>query len=184
MLVLTAAVILVGTLCALDLLMTFGVVRRLREHTATLEDLLSRGGGAAPIGPAIAGDLPGPGKEVGSFTATAVDGTRISLDLLPANHVAVFLTSDCPSCKDQVPALSSWAAAQDRARTVVVVDGRLADPAELVAALSPVATVVVESTDIPVTEAYGVHAFPSFAVVEDGKVSYSSLDFFRLPVAA
>ncbi|MEO6088187.1 MAG: hypothetical protein ABIQ18_34245 [Umezawaea sp.] len=183
MFVLTVAVILLGALCALDLLLTLGVVRRLREHTTTLEDLLSRGG-AAPMGPAIAGDLPSVGKEVGSVTATAVDGAPISLDLLPADHVAVFLTADCPSCKDQLPALTSWASAQDRSRTVVVVDGRLADPAELVAALSPVATVVVESVDIPVTEAYGVHAFPSFAVVADGKVSYSSLDFFRLPVSA
>ncbi|PRY41532.1 TlpA family protein disulfide reductase [Umezawaea tangerina] len=183
MFVLTAAVVLLGALCALDLLLTFGVVRRLREHTATLEDLLNRGG-AAPMGPAIAGDLPAAGKEVGPFAATTVDGAPVSRELLPANHVAVFLTSDCPSCKDQVPALRSWAAAQDRARTVVVVDGRLADPAELVAALSPVATVVVESVDIPVTEAYGVHAFPSFAVVADGRVTYSSLDFFRLPVAA
>jgi hypothetical protein len=183
MLVLTTAVILLGALCALDLLLTFGVIRRLREHTATLEDLLRRGGGA-PVGPAIAGDLPAAGKEVGPFAATTVDGAEISRDLVPADHVAVFLTSDCPSCKDQVPALRSWAAAQDRERTVVVVDGRLADPAELVEALAPVATVVVESTGIPVTEAYGVHAFPSFAVVAGGRVAYSSLDFFRLPVAA
>lgn len=181
MFVLTAAVILLGALCALDLLLTFGVVRRLREHTTALEGL-HRGG--APVGPPIAGDLPALGKEVGPFTATTVDGTPLSRDLLPANHVAVFLTADCPSCKDQLPGLTSWAAAQDRSRTVVVIDGRLADPAELVAALSPVATVVVESTAIPVTDAYGVHVFPSFAVIADGRVTYSSLDFFRLPVSA
>ena len=31
-----AAVTIVGVLCVLDLLLTFGVIRRLREHTAML----------------------------------------------------------------------------------------------------------------------------------------------------
>ena len=34
--ILIAAVVVVGCLCLLDLLLTFGVIRRLREHTSML----------------------------------------------------------------------------------------------------------------------------------------------------
>ena len=34
--ILIAAVVVVGGLCLLDLLLTFGVIRRLREHTSML----------------------------------------------------------------------------------------------------------------------------------------------------
>lgn len=36
MYVFSAVVVLVGTICALDLVLTFGVIRRLRDHSALL----------------------------------------------------------------------------------------------------------------------------------------------------
>ena len=41
---LIAAVVLVGVLCLFDLLLTFAVLRRLREHTAELQRLAGRPG--------------------------------------------------------------------------------------------------------------------------------------------
>ena len=37
--VLTAAVVVVGILCVLDLLLSFGIIRRLREQNEALRDL-------------------------------------------------------------------------------------------------------------------------------------------------
>ncbi|HET6856330.1 MAG TPA: hypothetical protein VFH94_04445, partial [Streptomyces sp.] len=62
-----ATVVLVGLLCTLDLVLTVGVIKRLREHT---ELLAKQGGGRMSLGP---------GDEVGAFSATTVDGE-------PADH--------------------------------------------------------------------------------------------------
>lgn len=181
MLFLTAAVVLVGALCLIDLLLTFGVIRRLREHTTTLEDLVQRGptGGQPVAGTVARQDVP-----VGAFTAWTVDGELLSSDHLASNTVVVFLAPECDTCREQVPELVRWAADQDRERTLIVLDGQVTDPADLVAALNPVARVIVETAGTPVTEAFGATAFPSFCVVDGGKVTAASLDLARLPVVA
>ena len=68
MLVLTAAVVAVGVLCLADLLLTFGVIRRLRQHSALLA---SRGD--APVATRLSiGESPGP------FTAVTTDGVDLT----------------------------------------------------------------------------------------------------------
>jgi thiol-disulfide isomerase/thioredoxin len=183
MLVLTAAVVLVGALCLLDLLLTLAVTRRLREHTTRLHRLERRG--AVDDGAMATGNLPAPGTPVGPFTATTVDGEPVSSDSLADHTVAVFLAPDCADCRGKVPELVSWAAGHERGHTLVVVDGRGTDPADVVGPLVPVAMVVVVETFAPSPiEAFGVNAFPSFCVVADGRVIDASLDFSRLPSAA
>lgn len=181
MLALTAATILVGTLCVLDLLMTFGVVRRLREYGARLDELAPP---ASAPGRTLAGELPAPGHLVGDFAATSVDDSPVSPDLLATDYVAVFLAADCTSCRQRVPRLVTWAATQSRDRVLVVIDGQAVDPADLVSTLRPVATVVVEAMGTPVTEAFGVSSFPSYCVVDGGRVSLASMDFDQLPATA
>jgi hypothetical protein len=182
MVALTAAVVLVGTLCILDMLMTFGVVRRLREYGARLDELAPPRDAAA--GRAIAGELPPPDHTVGDFVATTTDGRSISPGVLPAGYVAVFLAADCVSCRQRVPRIRKWAATQDRDRVLVLIDGQASDPADLVSVLEPVANVVVEAIGTPTTEAFAVTTFPSFCVVGDGKVVLASMDFGQLPATA
>jgi thiol-disulfide isomerase/thioredoxin len=191
---LTAAVVLVGALCLVDLLLTFGVIRRLREHTTTLEGLAGRRPSAGhpalierPVAagrPVVIGDAAPIDKPVGDFTAWTVDGERVSPDLLVSDTVAVFLAPECTTCRAKVPDVVRWAGDRDRQRTLVVIDARVTDPADLVEPLSTVARVVVETAGIPVTEAFGATAFPSYCVVDDGKVIASSLDLSTLPVPA
>jgi len=180
MLVLTAAVVLVGVLCLLDLLLTLAVTRRLREHATKLRRLDHRG--ARDDDAVSAGRLPAPGAPVGPFGATTVDGAPVSSDSLADHTVAVFLAPECADCREKVPELVSWAAGYERGRTLVVVDGRGTDPADVVGPLEPVATVVVvETFERSVIDAFGVNAFPSFCVVVDGRVTVASMDFSRLP---
>jgi thiol-disulfide isomerase/thioredoxin len=181
MLVLTAAVVLVGVLCLLDLLLTLAVTRRLREHTTRLQRVEGRRG-AVDEDALSSGKLPAPGTPVGPFTATTVDGEPVSADSLADRAVAVFLAPECADCRKKVPELVSWAAGQERERVLVVVDGRGTDPADVVGPLNPVATVVVvETFERTVIDAFAVSAFPSFCVVADGKVTDASMDFSRLP---
>lgn len=70
---LAAAVILVGIVAVLDLLLTVGLVKRLREHTELLAPLLTFDGeaGRRAIRPA--------GARPDAFEATTVDGTAVTL---------------------------------------------------------------------------------------------------------
>ncbi|NUW30420.1 hypothetical protein HTZ77_03120 [Nonomuraea sp. SMC257] len=178
---LTALVILFVALGIVNLLLTFGVVRRLREHTRVLERLVRAGGTHAP--PEFT-DLPRAGDAVGAFTATTVDGEPVSPERLPGRTVAVFLAPECGSCRDKVPAIAAWAGDRDREQVLVVLDGQVTDPADMVRALGPVARVVVEKEGTPVADAFHVRSFPAFCVVERGRMTEVGVDFSRLPAPA
>ncbi|MEU7854348.1 hypothetical protein [Nonomuraea sp. NPDC049141] len=165
---------LVGALCLLNLLLTFGVIRRLRDHTETLTNLMRYGGGAAT-------DIPVVGAAVGEFTASTVDGDPVSTDLLTGTTAVVFLSSECTTCRAQLPSLAVWAGERDRERVLVVIDTTASDGADLVAALTNVARVVRDPAGGPVCEAFGVSAFPAACVVTDGVVVATAPDFSRLP---
>jgi len=85
--VLIAAVIAVGTLCLVDLLLTFGVIRRLREQTALLAAPDSRE--RAVIG-VPEGELPG------GFSATTTTGEVVSGTA--GVRVVAFFASGCAAC--------------------------------------------------------------------------------------
>ena len=65
---LIAAIIVVGCLCLLDLLLTFGLLRRLREHA----ELLAGGMPASPPPGLTAGEQPA------AFTAVSTSGQAVS----------------------------------------------------------------------------------------------------------
>jgi len=161
-----AALVLLGALTMANLLLTLGVVRRLREHTKILD--------ATTTGGAIA-----------EFSATTVDGvplTREGLAEGPEATTVAFLAPECGSCRSQVPALVEWASAQSRDRTLVVLDALVTDPADLVEALNPVARVIVEKSGL-VAGAFQVSAFPSFCLVGDGRVVASFAEVSDLRAA-
>ncbi|MFG1810798.1 hypothetical protein [Streptomyces sp. NPDC049040] len=163
---LTAVVALLSVMCLLTLVLTLGVIRRLREHTKLMDALYEAidlmGGPPGPRGALGAGEL------VGEFDATTMDGDRVTRELLPEGAVVAFLSADCGGCRDQLPEIASWAAAQERRQVVAVLDARSGDPEELVTALSPVARMIV-GDDVPaVGKAFGVQAFPTFYQVSAG----------------
>ncbi|GAA2300141.1 hypothetical protein GCM10010149_56430 [Nonomuraea roseoviolacea subsp. roseoviolacea] len=163
---LIAIVVVVGLLCLVDLLLTLGVVRRIKEHTKLIDALYEV---------VASGGMPGTnaglavGEAVGDFDATTVDGDHVTRDGLADGTVVAFLSPDCAGCREQLPELASWAAGQDRSRVVAVVDGREGDVAHLVSTLSPVARVIVEDATPPqVAEAFKLQAFPTFYQVGAG----------------
>ncbi|WP_214324389.1 hypothetical protein [Nonomuraea sediminis] len=176
---LIAIVVLVGVLCLLDLVLTLGVVRRLKEHTKLVDALYEIVGTmGAPAGPAV-------GEVVGEFDAATVDGTRVTRDQLPDQAVVAFLSPDCRGCREQLPAFTAWAADQDRPRVFVVVDSQSADTAELVATLAPVAQVIAGEAGEPVGKAFGVQTFPTFfQVAAGGKLLAMAPEISRLAAGA
>jgi hypothetical protein len=156
MLFLTTAVVLVGMLCTLDLVLTIGVIKRLREHTTMLT---KRGGGPPSI------EL---GDEVGRFTTTTTDGETLTPELIADNTLVAFFSTTCGPCLAKLPRFAEYARAKagGRDRVLAVVAGD--DSAVFVDALGPVARVVVEGangTEGVVGAAFQVQAYPVLLMV-------------------
>ncbi|MFD7729332.1 TlpA family protein disulfide reductase [Kitasatospora phosalacinea] len=154
--ILAAAVIVVGAVCAVDLLLSLGIVRRLREHTAELEELARIKGVIQPRGLAA-------GTPVPDFAAVDTDGAPVRRDALPADALVGFFSPTCGPCKDLLPDFTALAARLPggRTQTLAVVVGDPDAAGELVAALAPVATVVVERPRGAVSAAFEVANYPT-----------------------
>jgi thiol-disulfide isomerase/thioredoxin len=168
---LAAAVAVLTVLVVLDLFLTIGVVRRLREHTEQLSRMQ-----ADPIGPGIVTT----GDRVGEYVATTADGRTVSrADLAGGPTVVGFFSTSCPACERRIPDFVEYArSGPARVLAVVVGSGDLAD--DMSDRLSGVPGVVVREADEegPIVRAFAVTAFPSFAVVDgDGAVLSGGASF-------
>ncbi|MFB4314951.1 hypothetical protein [Actinomadura sp. 21ATH] len=143
---LAAAVALIGLLCVLNLVLTLGVIRRLREREA---------------GPARhAGPQPGlePGERIGDFTATTTEGEEVSRAGLIG--LVGFFSAGCEPCHELAPRFARLATGLPR---LAVVTG---DDPELVAVLSPAVRVVVEEHDGTVSGAFRNTWTPALFLVD------------------
>lgn len=157
---LIAAVVLVGVLCLVDLVLTIGVVRRLREHTQLLAN---HGGPKASIGT---------GAEVGEFHTLETDGTALDRSAFDGPTIVGFFSTTCRPCREKLPDFVEFARhiPGGRSRVLAVVVGDV-DTEPFTSRLTPVARLVVEpDPSAPVCRAFAVAAFPSVLMVEpDGE---------------
>ncbi|MDJ1137959.1 TlpA family protein disulfide reductase [Streptomyces iconiensis] len=157
---LVAAVVLVGLLCTLDLVLTVGLVKRLREHTALLASARP-GTGYEPVGPA-----PGAiavGEDVGPFSATSADGTQVSRGTVTGETLVAFFSPGCAPCKDEVPRLVRHLRASGLSRDAawVVVVGDAGESTAFVGELGQRARVFVEQPGGELSRAFRTSAFPT-----------------------
>ncbi|GAA3709227.1 TlpA family protein [Nonomuraea antimicrobica] len=127
---LVAAVVLLGVLCLLNLLLTIGILRRMRTQADQA--------GWHP-GPVFA---LGPGSAVGEFAVVTTTGEPVSHDSLTG--LVGFFSAGCEACHDLLPRFVEHVRESGRKDVLAVVGG---DDAELVQALTPVARVVVAGLD-------------------------------------
>lgn len=181
MLYLTAAVVAVGVLCALNLVLTYGVIRRLREHTELLARRPAGMSSGMSTGIATAGSVVGP------FTVSTVSGDSLSEGDLAAGTVVGFYAPGCGACRALVPPFVDAAAAhpggQDRVLAVVLAAPE-EDATEYISLLSPKATVVVAPHGADIETAFAVSEYPSFALVGAGGVVAASGDLDTVVAAA
>ncbi|GCD94755.1 peroxiredoxin family protein [Embleya hyalina] len=138
---LVAAVVLLALITAVNLLLTLGVIRRLREQSSPPH------GGHAASDPPAHGLRPGVRPE--SFTATTTDGERISDS--DVHGMVGFFSAHCTPCHTLAPRFAEQAEVMGRDRVIAVIAGT--DP-ELSAVLAPVARVIVEDYDGAVQAAF------------------------------
>ncbi|MBE1491458.1 TlpA family protein disulfide reductase [Plantactinospora soyae] len=178
--IVVAALVLLTALTLLNLLLTFGVIRRLRQSPMAA--------GGPPHTLAVGAPVP-------EFTAPdAEGGTVTAAALRDGGGLVMFLAPDCSGCQEQLPAVrEKLAEAADGALRIVVVLTRLRPSAEpdatAVAALeaalgiAPEQVILVrEELDGPVQSAFRVAAFPAFYLFDDtGRVVHAGNGAADLP---
>lgn len=173
MTLLVAAVIIVGCLCLLDLLLTFGLLRRLREHAELLA-----GGAPAPPPPGLT-----TGERPAAFTAVSTSGQSLTG---PAGlRMAAFFSPSCSVCPGKVAPFVSYVRSldMDPENVLAVVAGQGAAP--YLADLSQVAHVCVEPAGGDVALAFAVHGFPAFFLLDPaGRIVTAGYDPDSLPEPA
>jgi hypothetical protein len=166
---LVVAVAVVGAVAALNLLLTLGVIRRLREHTETLATLAAGGG----LGPAPDLMLPA-GQRPAEFHTETVDGAEVSLASLATPALLGFFSLHCEPCREWAPRFVAAARQlpHGRSQALAVVVGEGAGISDEVAELRSVAQVVVEPDNGPVSRAFGVKGWPALCRLDqDGTIT-------------
>lgn len=162
---LAAAVVLLGVLCLLNLLLTIGILRRMRAQ-------------AAPAGPSPA---LGPGSSAGEFTAVTTHGEPVSHDTLTG--VVGFFSADCEACHELLPSFVEHARKLGRENVLAVFGG---DDEAALRALTPVARVVVADRDGgPVARAFRNTWTPTLYLIgDDHRVVATGARMEELPLPA
>lgn len=161
MTVLTTAVVLLAVVTALHLLLTFGLVTRIRELQQEVAGM-----------PAKDPDLPRFGRSVASFSATDLDGDAISEADLAGPVQVGFFSAGCGPCTT----LSEWLAAEPPStRFIAFIDGAPAADStkRLIKRLSPLGRVALIDAEHPSTLAFGVTSFPTLMHLDSGVVTAS-----------
>jgi hypothetical protein len=162
-------------LCLLDLLLTFGVIRRLREHTALLSVL-----GAPP--PVLGLET---GRQPGAFSAVTTSGEVVT-DAARLRMVG-FFSSSCSACPERVPPFVEYLSNHRLGRDSVlaVIQSGDDEPVGYLDQMAEVALVCVEPADGKVARAFEVNGFPLFFLLDaDGAVAVSGYDPAMLPAPA
>jgi hypothetical protein len=173
--VLAVAVVFIGLLCLFNLLLTVGVIRRLREYSEARP-------AAEPISVKIA--------EVGSFPASfdvlLTDGSAFSSDRPATWTIVAFFSDSCQACKKGLPTFVRRAKElhRDDQAIVSVVVGEGGSTEELVSALEPVSGVTVEPYNGPLAKAFDVGQFPALCMLDESGVVVATgwdLDSLLMP---
>lgn len=169
---LIAVVVLVGLLCIANLVLSLRIAGRLSRYADRL-DRLDRP-------QRLLATMLEPGRVIGSFAASTVDGQRVSSDDLADDTLVGFFVAGSQLCEERLPGFLTRAehhpGGWSRVLGVVIAD----DPAEaepLVARLLAVARVVQAPADeVSLRTAFGVHGYPAFGLIGENCVIRASGD--------
>lgn len=155
MVLLTTSTMLAITLGLLNLLLTYGVIRRLRLAHAPV---------TAP--PALLA-----GGEAGDFEATTTRGELISAARLHGETTVGFFTPGCAPCEENLPAfVASARRGVGKALAVIVADYG-DEAASMVSCAENAADVVIEQPGGPVCRAFGVTGTPLVITLHDRRIT-------------
>lgn len=180
MVILSVAVVVVGAMCLLNLVLTFGVIRRLREHTELLNQrVVDRAAAPGPI-------MLEAGKSVGDFSVTTTDGVPVSRADLTGRRLVGFFSPTCSACAENMPTYVAHAQTHPGGRDAVlsVVVGSEAETAEMTRQLEGVSRVVRDDEQGEISRAFKIDGYPAYAVLDGDNVVASDFVFARVTASA
>jgi thiol-disulfide isomerase/thioredoxin len=169
-LVVAVTVAIVSTL--LNLLLTFGVIRKLRVHDALLTAPGAHSGSDAtlPVGSTVA-----------TVAAATVGGRTVSSVHRDGTQLVGFFSPGCGACEERIPEFVRYHERSGIAALAVVV-ADAADSEPYVARLPGHVDVVVEPQDGPFGAAFGVTSYPALCLVDQsGVILAGGNSFQQLP---
>jgi peroxiredoxin len=180
MIYLWMAVVVVGAVCVVDLVLTFGVIRRLREHTELLNQrIVERAAAPGPI-------MLEAGATVGDFSVSTTDGVTVSRADLTGPRLVGFFSPACSACTENMPKYLARAQAHPGGRDAVlsVVVGSEDETGEMARQLEPVSRVVRDVEHGEISKAFAVDGYPAYGILDGDRVVASDFVFARLTPAA
>ncbi|MFF5208842.1 hypothetical protein [Streptosporangium sp. NPDC000396] len=158
---LIAAVVLVGILCVFDLVLTFAVLRRLREHTAELERLAGPGrlNPFSPYDPRVlvGRTLPPAGTDGGERP-----------------RLVAFFDVNCGACHERAP---QFAEVARTGTAMAVISGDPSKAGDLAEVIGDAASIVTAEQADNLVKTVGIEAFPTFLRVSpDGTIVDADTD--------
>ena len=158
-------------LTLLNLLLTLGVIRRLREM-ATRD--------------AVMPGILGVGATPGEFTATDTEGRPLARTELTGTVLVGFFSTTCPACVEELPRFVARAGdvPGGRDHVLAVLQGDRPATDEMSRKLTGVGRVVVDEPDGEVAAAFQVAAFPAWCLLDNGTVQESGTGTSRISTAA
>lgn len=166
--VLSTAVVLVGLIGLLNLVLSFGIIRRMREQ-APQPQHQHPGRPVQDVRPTTLED----GEQVASVDAVTIDGTAVQLPF-PGRSLVGFFSPSCSTCREQIIPFVVIAERQPPGQPVLAVvagpdeDGAAASYIEELLAGRSEVLIVREDDDGPVQKAFGIKGYPAFTLLQDG----------------
>jgi thiol-disulfide isomerase/thioredoxin len=151
MTLLATTVALTFTLSVLNLLLTYGIIRRMRMP-------------GAEQGWPVAGEV------IEEFEAVTTRGEPLSRAWLTGTSIVGFFSPGCPPCETGFPVfVQGLGSTSDRAVAVIVTnDGR--EAGDMLALAGGRVNTVVEAHDGPMSTAFGVTSMPVVITLEETRV--------------
>jgi peroxiredoxin len=169
--VVIAALIALAVGLVLNLVITAGLIRRLREVHRAMMDWKERVSKSNPLlGGLHVGELVPP------FEARTLDGSSIALsDFSGSTWVVGFFSAGCSSCHEYLPQLRSiLQGSRRKVRSLIVIAGDRNAAADLIRLADGAGPVVVEE-DGAISTAFRLGFFPTvFLIDEDGRSAFGS----------
>ncbi|WP_192810211.1 TlpA family protein disulfide reductase [Actinomadura rudentiformis] len=154
----SAAVAVIGVI---NLLFTYGVVRRVKEHETRIAELASTG--------TLPSSSPPVGTALQDFSATTTDGSPVDRALVGSGEAFIgFFDTGCAPCREQLPEFARLS--HGSGQFFAFIAGDAAQARELAALFDDHAFVVIEEGPPSTAAALGVNAFPTLLMLKEGVV--------------
>jgi hypothetical protein len=165
-----AAAVTVAIVCTvLNLLLTFGVIRKLREHDSLIA-------AAAAPGPGHSDATLPAGATVATVGATTLDGRAVSSTRADGAMLVGFFSPGCQPCEERIGDFLRYRERTGVAALAVVVDD--GDTGPHVSRLSGQVDVVVEPANGAFGTAFRVTSYPALCLVDSAGVVLSGGNTF------